>query len=68
MNDNDDEGNVVTGHFGGNPYRELEELHEALEEVLEKFDGRVSIAGVMGVFEIMKMELYNMAHEEITIQ
>lgn len=62
-----DNENVVTGQFGHNPspYRQLEELHEAFNEVLEGYHGRISIAGVVGVLEILKAELIRDGFEDL---
>ncbi len=46
--------NVQTVHFGGKPFRELEELTEELYAVVLKFDGRVPILGAVGALRLVE--------------
>ena len=51
-----EEPSVVSGNFGGEPYRELNDLEEALFAVIWKFEG-VPTMGVVGVLELIKHKL-----------
>ena len=55
---------VVVGGFGGTPYRELANLHAELLGVINEREGRVSLSEVIGVLEIIKMELWTGASDE----
>lgn len=49
--------NVVTGQFGPSPYRSLAELHEAMRGLIGEWNGRVSLAEVIGLLRMVEHEL-----------
>ena len=49
---------IVSANFGGNPFRDLGDLHVRLAGVIAEYDGRIPFANVIGVLEILKIETY----------
>lgn len=45
------------------PNRHLNELHNDLIDVIEKYAGRVTFAEGIGILEMVKLELYDMVDE-----
>ena len=52
---------VVTGDFAGSPYRELGEIQEEIATAIAKYDGRVPLAGVIGVLRLTEADLIRKA-------
>lgn len=48
---------VTRVNFGGNPYRELEDLYSDLIAVLDNYAGMLPAAAVIGVVRIIEDEL-----------
>lgn len=53
---------VTRVNFGGNPYRELEDLYCDLIEVLDNYAGMLPAAAVIGVVRIIEDELIQRTH------
>lgn len=49
--------NVTTGHFGGAPFRELDDLEAAIWDAIMQFEGRVSTMSVVGVIRLIEHRL-----------
>lgn len=52
---------VTVGNFGGEPYRELGEMLLELTAVVRKYNGRVPLAGAIGVLNLVQDELIKQA-------
>lgn len=56
-------GEVVTGNFEGSPFREMDEMQEALWGALMQFEGRVPIMGAVGVLRLIEHRLLTSVHD-----
>lgn len=54
--------NVVTGSFGGAPFREMEELYDAVWDAIMQYEGRVSTMAVVGVLRLVEHKLLTEVH------
>ena len=48
---------VVSGQFGGNPYKDLQALQDDILRVIHQRDGTVPLAGVIGVLRLIEQAL-----------
>lgn len=48
---------VVTGAFGGSPFRESGDLYEAVWDAIMAFEGRVPTMAVIGVLRLVEHKL-----------
>ena len=55
-------GNVVTGSFGGAPFRESGELYEAVWAAIMEFEDRVPLMAVVGVLRLVEHKLLTEVH------
>jgi hypothetical protein len=53
--------NVHPANFGGTPYRELGDLARDLEEVVVRYEGRVPLAGALGVLSLIQADMIRKA-------
>ncbi len=53
---------VTRVNFGGNPYRELEDLYRDLIAVLDNYAGMLPAAAVIGVVRIIEDGLIQRTH------
>lgn len=49
---------VIQGNFGGAPFRECGELAERLHTLIYEYDGRLSLAAVLGTLRIVEQQVY----------
>ena len=52
---------VHPANFGGTPYRELGDLAKDLGEVVVRYEGRVPLAGVLGVLSLIQADVIRKA-------
>lgn len=53
--------NIKVGAFGGEPYRELSEMLLEITAVIKRYNGRVPLAGAIGVLHLVQDELIKQA-------
>lgn len=53
-------GNIMPKVIQGKFYRQhLDELQEEIEDLLQKYEGRISIAEVLGMIEAIKLDIWD---------
>jgi hypothetical protein len=55
-------GTVERGNFGGAPFRESEEMYDAIWATIMEYEGRVSTMAAIGVLRLVEHALLTDAH------
>lgn len=48
---------VIAANFGGSPYREIAELHEAIMAVVHEYDDRIPLLSAIGALRLAEHAL-----------